>query len=170
MATAQQGSKDDWDDLYSNFEPVKVGPGSLEPNIYATNNYARLKQDTLLIGGLSEILYLPFFVDKEPLLLSMKIEPQYNTVLGFNLRYVPQNIRIAMVNVVFETNQNRIRNDQSLFIDYNLMKRRVPESQYIVRRYKLPMLRVLGNIPLQDWTAVIAQTSGFENVWRQNQQ
>lgn len=170
MTVADQGTSGDWADLYDGFDSMFVGPGTLQPNIYATDQYARKKRDTLLIGGLADTLYAGFFVDQNPLCLSMFHEAQYNTVLSFNLHYVPQTIRLAMINVVFETNQQRIRNNQPLIIDYHLMKRRVPESQFIVRRYKLPLLRVLGNIPLSDWTTAVSRVSGKENVYRTQQQ
>lgn len=44
-------------------------------------------------------------------------------------------------------------------VDYNRLKRAIPASQYVVRRYKNIALRVVENVPLKDWKKVTHENS-----------
>ena len=151
-------------DLYSGFTLQDVGIGTT--GTYSTPQYNKKKTDKLLIGGLSEILYQGFEHDVRPLALTMTHESAYNTVLAYNLHYLPLNVRQEIIKVVLQSNIARIQSNQPLIIDYYDLKRRVPESQYIVRRYKITGTRVLAAIPLSDWDKAIRRKSGWENHWR----
>lgn len=167
MAAISQNIKQDWLDMYDGFDSRQVGLGTIEPNIFATQQYQKKKQSKLLIGGLTEIVYAGMEHDRAPLILSMAHETAYNTILAYNLHYVPVQYRKAIVKFVFDSNAARIKNNEPLMIDYHALKRAIPESQYIVRRYKTVGINVLGNIPLTDWKKAIEQPSPWSNHWKQ---
>lgn len=164
MTVVAQSVGQDLADLYSGFDIKDVGIGT--SGTYANTNYAKKKTDKLLIGGLSNLLYIGFEHDKEPLALTMAHESAYNTVLAYNLHYVPLQTRQNIIKAVLQMNKARIQSNQPLIVDYHSLKSMIPESQYIVRRYKVTGTRVLSAIPLSDWDKAIRQRSGWENHWR----
>jgi len=166
MASISHNIKDDWEDMYDGYDSHTVGLGTISPNIYASDRYRKRKQDKLLIGGLSEIVYAGMEHDRMPMVWTMGYEPAYNTVIGWNAHYVPIKIRMAMAKFILETNVSRIKSNQPLMLDYHAMKRRIPESQYIVRRYKTVGIHVVGNIPLADWKEALQKTSTWSNHYR----
>lgn len=165
MATVSQNISRDFVDLYTGYDRTRVGIG-LQTGTYASPEYARKRTEKLIIGGLSEILYAGFEHDQNPLALPFWVESQYNTVISLNLHYVPLNIRQDILKYVLDTNVARIESNQPIVVDYYDLKRAVPVSAAIVRRYKVVATRVLNTIPLRDWDKVIRRPSRWENHYR----
>lgn len=167
MASITNSLKDS-EEMYSGYDSIKVGIGLSQPNIYASTAYALKKQSVLWLGGLADIIYSGFEEDRQPQILSIKLEPQYNTVLAFNLHYVPMHFRQAILKVALAMNKPRIEQNLPMYIDYHYIKRHIPQSEYIVRRYKVTGLNVIGNVPLIDWPKAIRGPSGWQKVYLQH--
>lgn len=167
MANVSINQPDDWLDMYDGFNFQQVGLGLINPNIYATPKYQKKKVERLVVGGLAEIVYAGREHDLKPLVLTMGYEQAYNTIISYNLNYVPVPIRQAIIQHIIQSNQARIRNNQPIMIDYHSLKRRIPASAAIVRRYKNVGVNVVGNIPLKDWPVAIKQPSQWSNHYKQ---
>lgn len=165
MTVVSQNVSKDVADLYTGFDQREVGIG-LQSGTYASADYAKKKTDKLILGSLNNVMYIGFEYDKEPLALPFYVENAYNTVLSYNLHYVPISIRQAMLKYIIDTNIARIQSNQPLMVDYHSLKSAIPESAAIVRRYKVTGTRVLNTIPLRDWPKAIQVRSGWENHYR----
>lgn len=151
---------------YDGYNSQEVGLG-LQTGMYATPQYARKKIQNLVLGGLSRITYAGWDTDRSPVILTLKFEPSYQTVLGLNIRYMPERLRRALLKYVLDTNAARIQSNQPMLIDYNSLKRSVPNIAGIVRRYKVLGVRVDETIPLVEWPNVVKEKSPHESVYRQ---
>mgnify|MGYP006136807815 CR=1 FL=1 len=153
----------DYLDMYQNYNQQQVGLGMIDPNIYATPSYQKKKIQNLVLGGISRIVYAGMEHDKEPLILTMVYESPYNTVLAYNLHYVPMAIRKNILKYVLDTNAARIKSNQPIIVDYHALKRAVPQSQYIVRRYKIVGINVRETIQLNEWPEILKEKSKWES-------
>jgi hypothetical protein len=156
----------DWADMYDGFDMQKVGIGLSNPNIYATSDYARKKQQYLVLGGLADVVYSGFEHDIEPLILSMHYETQYNTVLALNLHYIPEKYRQAILKYVLAANYSNLKTNRPLIVDYYMLKHQIPAIEGIVRRYKVTGIRVVGNVPIIDWAKAIKGVSRWQDMYR----
>lgn len=155
----------DWKEMYTGFDAKDVGIGLSDPNIYHSKAYALTKQQVLLLGCITNIVYSGFEHDQQPQILSIKYEPQYNTILAYNLHYVPQTYRQGIVKLVLSMNKPRLQQNLPLYIDYAMIKANIPASEYIVRRYKVTGINVLGNVPLKDWAKAILGPNGWQKMY-----
>lgn len=151
-----------WQNLYHGFSYQSVGIGLASPNIYATPAYAKKKQQHLVLGGIADISYAGFEHDREPLILSIKYEPQYNTILAYNLHYIPEMYRKAMLKLIFTMNKPRLQQNLPMYIDYDIIKQKIPVSENIVRRYKIIGIRNVDNVMLMNWPRVIAGNNKWQ--------
>lgn len=166
MPLITQSISKDTLELYSGYDQQAVGLGILNPNIYATPEYARKKVDNLVLGAISEIQYTGMEHDRSPLVLVMGYEQAYNTVIGYNLHYCPPKMRSAILKFVLDSNVARIKANQPIIVDYNALKRAIPDSQYIVRRYKIVGIRVLETFHLDRWPEAVKDRSRWESHYR----
>ena len=168
MAVVTKSPKD-YKALYNGFDKMEVGLGTIEPNIYATKDYQKKKTDRILIGGLQEIRYVGAEHDLSPLILVIGYETVYNTILAYNLHYIPEKYRIAIVNLVLKSNFARIKGQKPIIVDYHMIKRAIPESARIVRRYKVVGIKVVDQYPLVEWTKAIKKKNRWQNWYKKNQ-
>lgn len=166
MPTISSSISKDYLDMYSGYNHQSVGLGMIEPNAYASKAYQKTKIKSMLIGGISRIIYAGMEHDREPLVLAMKYIPQYNVVLGYNLHYCPQKLRQAILKYVLDSNVARIKSNQPIIVDYNALKRAIPDSQYIVRMYKVVGINVLETIPLMEWPEVVKDKTKWSNHYQ----
>lgn len=160
-----------WDDFYTKIDgvsSVKAGLASLPLKVYASDDYQSKKKKSVVIGGLHRCVYAPFFVDFMPTILVMKAEPQYNTVLALNLRYIPPKLKTALLDYVLKSNAMRIRAKRPIIVDYGQLKRPFPWVSKIIRRYKLIALGIIENIPLIGWPSVAKESSKFSTIYKTN--
>ena len=153
-------------DMYDGFDSTSVGIGMQNPNIYATPEYQKKKIQKLVIGGISRIVYSGYDQDPEPLCLSMMLEGQYNTILALNLHYVPPPIRKNILKFIMQANAPRIKANLPLIVNYESLKRAVPQIKGIVRRYKIVGIRVVETYKLAEWPKLIQENSKYENVYK----
>lgn len=167
MPLITQSLNQDYLDMYSGYDQQKVGLGLIQPNIFATPAYQKKKISNIVIGGISRVIYSGVEHDLKPLILTMAYEPQYSTILAYNLHYITPKFRQAILKFVLDSNVARIKTNQPIMVDYYAMKRMIPESQYIVRRYKVVGLNVRETIQLVEWPNVVKESSGWELHYRQ---
>ena len=160
--------KADYAAQYTGFDKLEVGLGSISPNVFATQGYRKKKIDNILIGGLQEIRYTGAEHDLNPLILTIGYEAAYNTILAYNLNYVPVQFRKAMINLILQSNHARIKGQKPLVIDYQTIKQGIPESAKIVRRYKLQGIKVIDQYPIVEWQKIIKKKSRWQG-WYKNQ-
>ena len=171
MANVLITSKD-LKDLYANytgFDAVKVGAGLANPDIYATKAYSKTKVKDLLLGVLAKVNYIAHQYDPQPLILPIKHESAYNTILAMNLHYVGLRQRTNILKVLLDANNARIKSNLPIMVDIETITRMIPESKYIIRRYKqilIGMGQDGGSIPLTEWENVIQEKSKWESHWR----
>lgn len=166
MAVISQAITKDLLDMYDGYDMTKVGLGMQDPNIYATRNYQKKKIQSMVLGGISDISYSGYEHDRTPLVLVMAFEPQYNTVIGLNLRYIPSLIRKKVLKYVLQANAARIKGNTPIIINYESLKKLVPQVQGIVRRYKIIGIRVEKTYQLNEWPDTLAIKSPFENFYK----
>lgn len=168
MATVSQTITPDLIAMYTGYDQNRqaVGAGLINPNIYATPEYQEKKINSVIIGGISKVVYSAFDTDPMPTVLVVGFEPAYQTILGINLRYIPQRTRQAILKFVIDSNQARIRANQPLVIDWRSLSRVVPDVQYITRRYKVVLLGVRETVPLVEWPNIITERSPYENHYQ----
>lgn len=152
---------------YNGFDRQAVGLGLIQPNIYATPDYQKRKINTMAIGLISDIRYAGFENDPNPKVLAMRYIPQYNMIMGYNLRYGTPKLRQAILKFVLESNAVRIQNNQPIMIDYESLKRAVPDSQYLVRNYKVVGIGVKETYNLNEWVNLINQKSPYDGYYTQ---
>jgi hypothetical protein len=161
-----QSVSKDYLDMYSGYDQQKVGLGVIEPNIYASPSYQKKKIKNLVIGGISEVRYSGFEHDPNPLILTMGYNPNYNVAVVLNLNYCPAVMKKAILKFVLDTNAARIKSNLPIMVDYQSLKRAVPDVQYIVRYYKIVGVNVLETIPLVEWPEVIKTRSKWNNHYQ----
>lgn len=149
----------------------QVGLGLINPNIYHSPDYQEKKINSIILGGISDCIYVGFFEDPNPIILTFTFESAYNTILGFNIRYIPPPIRKALLKYVLDTNVARIQSNQPILIDYQSTARAIPEVKGIVRRYKIVGLRVndatgMGTVPLVEWPNLINLQSPVQHIYK----
>jgi hypothetical protein len=166
MAVISQAVTKDLLDMYDGYDRTKVGLGMQEPNIYATAQYQKKKIQNMVLGGISDISYSGYENDRQPVVLLMGYEPQYNTVIGLNLRYIPPIYRRKILKYVLDANAARIKGNAPIIINYDSLKRLVPQVQGIVRRYKIIGIRVERTYQLNEWPEVIKIKSPYENHYK----
>jgi hypothetical protein len=149
-------------DGYSGYSTQAVGLGTV-PGMYASPSYAARKTDTLLIGIPSKIQYAAFDVDPTPMAVPIQYISQYNMLLSINLRYAPSKIRQQIMSYILQSNDARIRSNQSIIIDWHGLARAVPSVRYMTRNYKTPGIRVIESYNLADLPQVLNQRSPFES-------
>lgn len=167
MATISTAISREYLQAYDGYDQQAVGMGLINPNVYATPSYQKKKIKNLAIGLLSEISYGGAVHDPSPLVLPIFYESPYGTILGLNLRYVPENYRRAIMKFVLDSNAARIRSNQALIIDWHAMKRAIPVVQYITRRYKAIGISVKETYPLNEIPNVITQQSPWSSHYRE---
>lgn len=165
MATISTAISKDYLDAYDGYDHQQVGLG-LQTGNYASPAYAKKKIKNLAIGLLSEISYAGFEHDNSPKIIPIAYESPYQTILGYNTNYVPLQIRQAIVKFILDSNAARIRSNQSMIVDYHALKRAVPISQYIIRRYKTVGINVIETFPLAELPNAIKGQSRWENHYR----
>lgn len=165
MATVSKSSSD-YKSLYTGFDSIEVGLGTIAPNIFATKDYKKKKIDKLLIGGLHDLRYTGSENDLHPLVLVIGYEPAYNTAIGFNLHYVPKPFRNAIINIVLKGNHARIKGQRHIVVDYKRIAKAIPEASKIIRRYKLQGIKVVNSYPLVEWDEAIKRKSRWQNWYK----
>lgn len=153
-------------DDYHGFDIRDVGPGLLQPNIYHSDSYALKKTSHILMGCINDCYYSSFEIDRNPLIIPFQFEPQYQTILAFNIHYIPRKYRQALARYIIFSNRHRIESNLPLLIDYQRIKQRIPAVTGIVRRYKIVLLRVNGTVPLQQWPIAIKQHSRWQHIYK----
>lgn len=166
MPLISQAISRDMLDMYSGYDVQQVGLGMQNPNIYATPAYQKKKIQNMLIGGISDINYAGYEVDRQPMVLVLHYEPAYNTVIGINLRYAPATVRRKILKYVLDANMARIKSNVPMMIDWKSLKRVVPEVMGMTRRYKIVGIRVEQTYQLNEWPEVLKVKSPHENVYR----
>jgi hypothetical protein len=169
MALIISGANKELAELYSGYDSAKVGAGLLQPDVYKTPAYNKKKVKTILLGTLAEISYGGAEHDQSPLILPFLVETQYNTLLAFNLHYVPYTVRRNILKVILDMNYARIKSNLPIIVDYHSVVKVVPQAQYIVRRYKQVLVSLGsngGSIPLSEWDKVIKGTSKWQGHWK----
>ena len=149
-----------WEEIYDGFDQHTVGIGTGGEK-YSSKKYKNKKQQTLLIGALSRIIYSGFEHDPRPLILSMAYEPAYNTIIGLNLNYAPVRTRNTIIKWVIKSNMLRIKKNKPIIVDYPALKKAVPKIGMYVRRYKASGIRVTENVPLKEWTQAVKSRGQF---------
>ena len=152
--------------LYRGFDQKLAGLGTIDPTIYADKRYAKKKTSMILIGGINEIIYSGYENDKNPKVLVMGFEPIYNTIIGINMNYAPQQIRHAIIKYTFMSNKLRIKQQKPLMIDYPNMLKAIPQIGGMVRRYKLQGIRVTENYPLNEWYKETQGKSSWQGMYK----
>ena len=153
-------------DAYNGYDAQDVGIGLSNPNIYKTPDYEKKKIQTLAFGLVSESIYSGFDHDSSPLIVPFAHEAAYNTILAYNLHYCPQKYRQAIMKYILDSNAARIKANQPILVDYHAIKRAVPISQFIVRRYKQTGLRVVQTYPLNEIPNIITEPSRWEQHYK----
>lgn len=170
MANILQPIESELAEIYSGWDQNKknIGLGLISPSIYAYDEYRQTKIESIMLGSLSKVMYAGFEHDMMPTVLVCDHVPRYNVIRGFNIRYVPEQIRRAMMKYVIEDNVNRIERNLPMVFDINGIMRAIPEASAILRMYKQQGLRLQPNgvVPLIDWPTVAAEPSPWSNHYR----
>jgi len=157
------------DQLYDKIEStIKVGIGTLNVDLYHSKEYQKKKKKPLIIGNLARAVYAGFDTDPTPLILTFAFESKYNTVMAFNLRYVPTNIRRGVLDFILQSNKPRIKQRKPLLVDYRAVVKAFPQMYGAIRRYKIILLGVIESpIPLIGWPSVAKESSPFTSIHKQ---
>jgi len=164
--TVISSKKSDFLSIYQGFGTTKAGLGKIDPNIYSTKAYRKKKINKILIGTLNRIIYSGFDHDKEPLVLVMAYEAKYNTIIGYNFHYLPENYKRAILDVVIRSNRARIKKNNPIIVDYSLLKKAVPKSVGAIRRYKVVGVRVVDQYKLDEWPKIVKEKSKWQNIYK----
>ena len=165
MPLITQSISKDYIDAYNGYDQQRVGLGLLEPSIYATPDYQKKKIQNMALGLITEARYAGWETDPNPKILTIAYEGPYNTVIGYNLNYATPKLRQAILKFVLDSNAARIRSNLPIMIDYHAMKRALPDSQYLVRRYKIVGLAVKETFQLNEWPNVIKDRTPFDGFY-----
>jgi hypothetical protein len=153
-------------DLYSGFDETMVGIGTANPDIYKTPGYSKKKIQSIYIGGMSKIRYIGYELDPQPTILVLGFEQNYQSLLCVQLRYMNQKLRKAVIDFVLKTNLARIKSNLPIMVDYESLKKVVPQIKNVIRRYKIVGIKVEETVPLNEWYDVAKESSPFEYVWK----
>jgi len=152
---------------------VQIGAGILNPNIYATPEYAATKVENINpSGALATCVYASFNTDPTPTILTLQHEVAYNTILGINIRYMDSPTRKALFKYILDSNAARIQSKASLIVSWDALNRQFPNViPYVTRRYKLQLLRLnqqtdRGLVPLVEWPEMVDIDSPFEGFYK----
>lgn len=164
------------ENLYQGFEKgdlEKIGAGILNPNIYASPDYARKKVDVIPpSGGLVQCVYGPHDLDPTPIILTCNTIPAHNLILGINIRYMDVQTRKALFQYILKSNAARIQGKQSIVVDWNALRRAFPRViPYVTRTYKTMMLATLKSVdnpivPLVEWPTMVDIKSPFDGKYK----
>ncbi len=99
-------------------------------------------------------------------MLAMAYNPSYNVILGYNLHYCPPVMRKAILKYVLESNAARIKSNLPMLVDYHAIKRAIPDSQYIVRMYKIVGINVLETLQLNEWPSAIQDKTKWQGHYK----
>lgn len=165
MATIKVPTKDEAMELYQGFDSLTVGPGT-DPDMYASDSYAKSKTKQLYIGSLADLVYGGFEHDMSPTALVLKHVSIYNVVLAVNLHYLNNRLRLAVIKYVLESNKNRIRDNLPILVDWNALKRAVPAVAGATRMYKLPLINVRQVYVLNEWEEQAKKSSRWDNHYK----
>lgn len=177
MATVS-GTPKDFKSVYTGFDQQEVGLGTAQPKnpqtsddagAYATKSYRKKKIDKVLIGGLQSIRYAGFEHDPEPLVLAVAYESQYNTIIGYNLHYIPVRDRKKVLKLYIQSNMARIKAQQPMIVDYKKLQKAVPSLENCIRRYKVIGVKVVDSYPLLEWDQAIEKKGRWSNWHKQDQ-
>jgi hypothetical protein len=166
MPMITQNISKEYLDIYDGYDKQEVGLGLLNPNIYATKNYQKKKIKAIGIGMLSKISYGGAETDASPLVLPMAYEPQYSTILAYNMRYATPVLRRSIMKFILEANAVRIKSKLPIMVDYYAVKRAIPDSQFLVRRYKVVGVSVMEAYQLNDWPILAAEKTPFDGYYK----
>lgn len=166
MAVISQAIGKDLLDMYDGFDSTKVGIGMMNPNIYATQAYQKKKIQNMIIGGVSDVIYSGHEHDRFPKILTVAYEPQYNTVIGVNLNYLPPDYRKNVLKFILETNKARIKSNVPLVINFDSLRKIVPQVNGAIRRYKVVGIRVNKTYQLNEWPEIVNESSKWQNHWK----
>lgn len=164
MTTLSPAVQKDVLDLYTGYDKQKVGIGLLS-GAYATPEYEKKKIKTMMIGAITECVYSGMELDPKPAVLALGFEPRYNTIIGLNLNYIPPKIKRAVLKYILDANAARIASNQPLLINYDSLKRAVPQVTAIVRRYKNFGIRPIETYQLAEWPEFAKKRSRYETVY-----
>ena len=156
--------------FYDFIEPnfVYTGFSQLPYQMYATKDYQKKKIKPLLIGGINRIVYSAFEHDPTPIILTLAYEPQYNTVLSLNLRYLKPTQKRMLLDYILKSNKLRIKQQKPLVIpEWKALKRKFPFVQLVVRRYKVISIGVIETPPLLAWPKIAEESSPYSYVGSQ---
>src|SRR4030066_1763690 len=148
--TAISSKKSDFLEMYDGFDIVKAGLGAIDPLVYASAAYAKKKTNKILIGTINRIIYTGFEHEIQPLVLVMAYKEKYHTIIGYNLNYLPEVYRKALLNLVLKSNKVRIRKKNPIIINYSMIKRAIPPTSGAIRRYKVIGIRLLDSYRLSE--------------------
>lgn len=165
MPLITQSISKDYLDAYDGYDQQKVGLGLLEPNIYASPEYQKKKIQNMALGLITECRYSGFENDPNPKVLAIAYETSYNTVIGYNLNYATPKLRQAMLKFILDSNAARIKSNLPIMIDYYAVKRAFPDSQYLVRRYKIVGLSVKETYKIVEWPTVIKEKTPYDGYY-----
>lgn len=165
MPIITQSISNDYLDAYDGYDQQQVGLGLIEPNIYATQQYQKKKIQNMALGLITEARYAGFEHDPNPKILTIAYEPSYSTVIGYNLNYGTPKLRQAMLKFVLESNAARIKSNLPIMIDYHAMKRAIPDSQWLVRRYKVVGIAVKETFQLREWPELVGKKTPFDGFY-----
>lgn len=165
MATITSTIGKEYLDAYDGYDEQEVSLG-LVTGLYRSPAYQAKKVKRLAIGLLSDITYAGAEHDSNPLALPIYFNSQYQTLLSYNLHYLPEAKRRALILAVLKMNAARIRNNQPIVIDYHAVKRVVPDSQYIVRHYKTIGINPIKTYSLNEIPDAIKGANRWQNHYR----
>lgn len=144
---------------------VYTGASQLPYQMYATQEYQKKKTKPLLIGGINRIVYSGFEQDPTPIILTLAYEPQYNTVLALNLRYLKPRQKKLLLEYILKTNKLRIKQQKPLVIpQWTVLKRKFPFVKLVIRRFKIITIGVIETPPLIAWPEIMKESSPFSYV------
>lgn len=176
----------DFQDVYKGFDTQDVGLGTIgqdytakdeqtrrrqegDKGIYHSARYRKKKVYKVLIGGLQLIKYAGFDHDKEPLFLCVAYEPTYNTVIGYNLHYIPVKYRKMALLYHIKMNVPRIKGQKPMLVHYERLEKVVPPLKGAIRRYKIVGIRVIDTYPLLEWNDAAKGKGRWSNWYKQEQ-
>lgn len=155
--------------IYDKLEStINVGIGTLDYKLYSSKAYQKKKKSPLIIGNIARIVYSGFETDPTPTILTIAFESKYNTVIAFNLRYVPPKIRASVLDLVLKSNKANIANKKPLVVDYKEIIDAFPQMYGTIRRYKLVLIGVIESpIPLIGYPSVAKEKSPYTTIYKQ---
>lgn len=166
MATYSKAAGD-WTGFYDDYKTTKqVGIGTLDYKLYSSAKYQKKKKKALVLGGITKIVYAGFDNDPMPYVLSFAFESQYQTIMGFNLRYIPSTTRTQLLDFIVKSNATRIKKKKPIIIDPKQLIKKFPQLLGCIRRYKIALIGVIENTPLIGWPLIAKESSEFSQIYK----